>query len=208
MTAKYVVTGTGTDIGKTVFSAALVRALGAYYWKPVQSGLEGETDSGKVARLANIGSDRIIAEAYCLKTPVSPHLAAEMDDIEISLPRLSIPDIAGPLVVEGAGGALVPIRRNWLFADQFARWNLPVIVVASTGLGTINHSLMTIEALRSRDVPIHGVAFIGDPAEDSEAIICNLGGVRRLGRLPILDPLNPEALTDAFATHFRMEDFA
>jgi len=112
--------------------------------------------------------------------------------------QLTLPE-PRPLVVEGAGGALVPLTRNVLFADVFARWELPTIVVARTSLGTINHSLLTIEALRARGVRIHGVAFVGAPVEDSEATICAMGGVRRLGRLPWLDPLDAESLRMAFS---------
>jgi dethiobiotin synthetase len=110
-------------------------------------------------------------------------------------------------VVEGAGGALVPITRNTLYADLFAWWNLPVIIVARTGLGTINHSLLTVEALRAR-VPIHGIAFVGAANDDNEQTIAAMGKVRRLGRLDPLDPLTPETLAAAFARGFAREDFA
>ena len=111
-------------------------------------------------------------------------------------------------MVEGAGGALVPLGGDLLYADMFARWGLPTIVVARTVLGTINHSLLTIEALRARGVAVHGLAFIGDPVEDSEATICRLGNVRRLGRLPILPTLDAETLAAAFADNFDLDDFA
>jgi len=236
---RFVVTGTDTGIGKTVFSVALVQALGANYWKPIQAGLAEETDSQVVARLArhpsprhpreggdpyapnrpdhpelmgsrlrgnDEGGGRIFPEAHRLTLPASPHLAAERDGIEIDPDALMPP--AGPLVIEGAGGALVPVTRTTLFADVFARWQIPVIVCARTGLGTINHSLLTIEALRSRGVPIHGIVFIGDAVPDSEAIITALSGVRRLGRLPRIDPLTPDTLAAAFADHFDLADFA
>jgi dethiobiotin synthetase len=205
MTA-FVVTGTDTDVGKTVFAAALAGALGAFYWKPVQAGDADGTDAQRVAGLSGLASDRILPEAYRLRTPCSPHRAAELDGIEIDPAKLSPPS-ARPLVVEGAGGALVPVTRTLLFADLFAHWRLPAIVVARTALGTINHSLSTVEALRSRGVPIHGFAFVGDPVEDSEATIAEIGQVRRLGRLPILDRLDRSNLSQAFAAHFRIEDF-
>ena len=200
---RFVVTGTDTGIGKTIFSAALAQATGTPYWKPIQSGLEEETDSEAVARLAGIP---ILPEAYRLVTPASPHLAAEIDGVTNDPDALTPPP--GDLIVEGAGGALVPVTRTLLYADLFARWQIPVIVCARTGLGTINHSLMTIEALRARGVAIHGLAFLGDPVEDSEAIIADLSGIRRLGRLPIVDPLTPEALAQAFAAHFDRAAFA
>ncbi len=199
---RFVVTGTDTGIGKTVFTAALAGALGIPYWKPIQSGLEDETDSEVVARLAGVP---VRPEAYRLVTPASPHLAAEIDGVAIDPDALTPP--AGDLIVEGAGGVLVPVTRTLLYADLFARWRIPVIVCARTGLGTINHSLLTIEALRARGVPIHGIAFVGDAVEDSEAIVAKIGGVRRLGRLPRLDPLTGEALTQAFTANFDLAGF-
>ncbi len=199
---RFVVTGTDTGIGKTVFTAALAGALGTAYWKPIQSGLEDETDSEVVARLAGVP---VRPEAYRLVTPASPHLAAEIDGVAIDPDALTPP--AGDLIVEGAGGVLVPVTRTLLYADLFARWRIPVIVCARTGLGTINHSLLTIEALRARGVPIHGIAFVGDAVEDSEAIVAKIGGVRRLGRLPRLDPLTDETLAQAFAANFDLAGF-
>lgn len=199
---RFVVTGTDTGIGKTVFAAALAGATGAPYWKPVQAGLDDETDSEVVARLANVA---VVPEAYRLVTPASPHLAAEIDGVTIDPDQLTPPE--GDLIVEGAGGALVPLTRTLLYADMFARWQIPVIICARTSLGTINHSLLTIEALRARDVPIHGLAFLGDAVEDSEAIIAQISGVRRLGRLPIIDPLTPQKLAAAFSANFDLADF-
>ena len=201
-----VVTGTDTDIGKTVFAAGLTAALGARYWKPVQAGLADGSDAASVVTLG-VPADRVLPEAYRLTTPCSPHLAAEIDRVTIDPDRLALPQVDGPLVVEGAGGVMVPVTRDLIFADLFARWNTPVVLVARTGLGTINHSLLSIEALRSRAVPILGIAFVGDPVEDSEATIATLGKVRRLGRLPRLDPLNAATLAEAFAANFDLEAF-
>lgn len=189
-----VVTGTDTGVGKTVAAAALAWRLGASYWKPVQAGLAEETDSEAVARLAGV---EVLPEAYRLATPCSPHRAAEIDGVTIDLERLRPPP--GRMVIEGAGGTLVPVTRELLFADLFARWGLPVVIVARTALGTINHSLLTIEALRAREVPVAGVLFSGDEVADSQATICAIGGVRSLGRLPVLDPLTPAALRAAAA---------
>lgn len=200
---RIVVTGTDTDIGKTVFAAGLAGALGATYWKPVQSGLEGASDAERVAALSGAAA---LAEAYRLNTPCSPHLAAEIDGVAIDPARLDPPAI-DPLVIEGAGGVLVPVTRELLYADLFARWRLPVVLVARTALGTINHSLLSIEALRARGVPILGVAFVGTANEDSEATIAAIGGVRRLGRLPILDTLDRPTLAAAFAQAFTRTDF-
>ena len=205
MTRSFVVTGTDTDIGKTVFAAGLAAALGASYWKPIQAGLDGGGDFDTVARL---GVTRIVPSAYVLNTPCSPHRAAEIDGVAIDPARLVLPAVDAPLIVEGAGGVLVPVTRELAFADLFARWQQPVVLVARTGLGTINHSLLSIEALRTRGVPILGIAFIGDAVEDSEATIAAIGGVRRLGRLPRLDPLDATTLAAAFADAFDLEDFA
>ncbi len=201
-----VVTGTDTDIGKTVFAAGLTAALGARYWKPVQAGLADGSDAASVVTLG-VPADRVLPEAYRLTTPCSPHLAAEIDRVTIDPDRLALPDVDGPLVVEGAGGVLVPVTRDLIFADLFARWGKPVVLVARTGLGTINHSLLSIEALRRRSVPILGIAFVGDAVEDSEATIATLGKVRRLGRLPRLDPLNAATLAQAFNANFDLKAF-
>jgi len=207
VTRPIIITGTDTDIGKTVFAAALTHALGAHYWKPVQAGLDDGSDAGTVTRLG-IPADRVLAEAYRLTTPCSPHRAAEIDGTTIDPARLALPEIAGPLVVEAAGGALVPITRDLLYADLFACWACPVVIVARTALGTINHSLLTIEALRARGVPILGIAFNGNANEDSEATIAAFGRIKHLGRLPRLDPLDPARLHRAFAESFDVADFA
>lgn len=191
-----VVTGTDTDVGKTVFAAGLAAALGAAYWKPVQAGLD---DGGDAARARALGVSTVIDDVYRLTTPCSPHRAAEIDGVVIDPERLALPD--GPVVVEGAGGVLVPLGRELLYADLFARWDAPVVLVARTALGTINHSLLSIEALRTRGIPLLGVLFSGEANEDSEATIAALGQVRRIGRLPWLDPLNAETLREAALVH-------
>ena len=207
MTHAIVVTATDTDVGKTVFSAGLTRAIDGCYWKPVQAGLDDGTDSETVARLSGLPADRILPEAYRLRTPASPHYAAAMDNVVIEPALLEPPHCDRRIVIEGAGGLLVPLGDAMLFADIFARWNFDTVVVARTTLGTINHSLLTIEALRQRHIPILGVAFIGDANEASEHAICSIGGVRRLGRLPRLDPLDAASLKAAFDTAFDIADF-
>ena len=200
----FIVTGTDTDAGKTIFAAALLAATGGTYWKPIQAGLEGETDSMAVARLAG-GSGTVLPEVYRLTTPASPHLAAQIDDVEIEPAKLHLPEGEGirePLIVEGAGGVLVPLTRSRLQVDLFAQWGLPAIIVSRTRLGTINHTLLTIEALKRRGIPIVGIAFSGEPNDDSEQTICRIGNVARLGRLPIVDPL-----LLAFRENFSVGDF-
>ena len=205
-----VVTGTDTGIGKTVFAAALTGALGAHYWKPVQAGLDedGSGDADTVARLSGVAAAQILPNVWRLATPCLPHRAAEIDGVTIDPDALAPPPIEGPLVIEGAGGVMVPITRSCTFADLFARWRYPVVLVARTELGTINHSLLSIEALRTRGVPLLGIAFVGEGNEDSEATIAAMGKVKRLGRLPRIARLNAQSLAIAFAANFRREDFA
>jgi dethiobiotin synthetase len=201
--SRLVVTGTDTGIGKTVFAAALAGALDAAYWKPIQSGLMDGADGETVARL---GVSHVLPEAYLLTQPLSPHRAAELDGVTIDPARLALP-AQDPLVIEGAGGVLVPVTRDLLFADLFARWALPVVLVARAGLGTINHSLLSIEALRARGVPILGIAFVGAANADNEKTIATIGGTKPLGRLPMLPVLTAATLADAFAAHFDIADF-
>jgi dethiobiotin synthetase len=199
----FVVTGTDTGIGKTVFAAGLASLIGAHYWKPVQAGLDEGGDAAAVTALG-VPRERVLPEVYRLTTPCSPHRAAQIDGVTIDAARLALPP-QRPLVIEGAGGALVPLDGELLFADVFAQWGLPVVVVARTQLGTINHSLLTFEALRARGVAIHGVAFVGDEDAAAEEAIVRIGRVKRLGRLPILDSF--EGFTAQFAQHFSASDF-
>jgi dethiobiotin synthetase len=207
VTQPIVVTGTDTGIGKTVFAAALTGALDGYFWKPVQSGLAEETDSETVRRLSGLASERILPERYRLRTPASPHLAARIDGVEIDAERLALPSTPRPLVVEGAGGLLVPLTRAVTYIDVFARWRAPLVLCARTTLGTINHTLLSIEAIRARGIPLLGIAFIGDENTESESIIIAMGRTRRLGRLPSLAPLTDGGLKAAFAAHFDVNDF-
>jgi dethiobiotin synthetase len=203
---KIFVTGTDTDVGKTVFAAALAGALQASYWKPVQAGSLEASDSDRVSSLSGLPANKLIAERYRLTTPCSPHCAAKIDGVEVALDELKLPDV-DPLIVEGAGGLLVPLTRDLLTADLIAHWQLPVVLVARTALGTINHSLLSIEALRWRKIGIIGIAFVGEAVLDSEEVICAVGSVKRLGRLPVLQQLDRSSLAKAFAANFRLEDF-
>lgn len=188
------VTGTDTGIGKTVVAAGLAGLLSAAYWKPVQAGLDGETDSETARRLGGLDASRVLAEAYRLRTPASPHHAAALDGVTIDPDRLAIPQCTDTLVIEGAGGLMVPLTGTLTFLDLFARWHVPVVLCARTRLGTINHTLLSLEALRRRNVPVLGVVFVGDAAPESEAIIAALGAVCVLGRLPWLEPLTAARL--------------
>jgi dethiobiotin synthetase len=207
MSVRIIVTGTDTGIGKTVFAAGLAGALDGVYWKPIQAGVEEETDREAVLRLSGLSPERVLPEAYRLRTPASPHLAAERDGIVIHPDALLLPETDRPLVVEGAGGLLVPLTRELTYIDVMARWKASVVLCARTTLGTINHSLLSVEALRTRNIAIAGIVFIGDENQESERIVADLGQVRHLGRLPHLEPLTDASLRAAFARHFRIEDF-
>lgn len=198
------ITGTDTNIGKTTFAAALATALGASYWKPIQAGLEPITDSMEVARLSG-GKVNIIPEVYKLALAASPHLAAEAASVNINFNELSLPDLQSPLVIEGAGGLLVPINRSQLMADLIKAWSLPVILCARTTLGTINHSLLSIEYLRTHAIPLIGIAFIGDANPSTEEIIKQFSQAKILGRLPMLNPLSSESLQAAFNANFCLD---
>lgn len=200
---RFVVSGTDTNIGKTVFCAGLCGFVGLKYWKPVQAGLDSPTDSEVVAEFAGVET---LPEKYRLKLAASPHQAAAEEGVTLDPASLTPPP--DDVVIEGAGGLMVPLTDDTLFIDVFARWKLPLILCARTRLGTINHTLLSLEALRARAIPVHGVAFIGDANEESERIVCAKGAVKRLGRLPVIDPLTPARLQAVFAKCFDKADFA
>jgi dethiobiotin synthetase len=208
LTPHIVVTGTDTGIGKTVFAAGLTRLLDGVYFKPVQAGLEGDTDTAVVQRLSALPTDRMLPEIWRLRTPASPHLAAERDGVSIDPRALIPPTLERTVIVEGAGGLMVPLTRDVLFIDVFASWGAPVVLCARTALGTLNHTLLSLEALRRRGIPILGVALIGEAHADNERTLAELGGAPILGRLPRLDPLTPQSLAAAFSAAFRYESFA
>jgi dethiobiotin synthetase len=201
MTRALVVTGTDTDIGKTVVAAALVRLLDADYWKPIQAGLAGETDRETVMRLAGIDTARAHPEAYRLNAAASPHRAAELEGRGIDVALLALPDTARPLIVETAGGLMVPLTRHKLQIDVIAGWRVPVVLVAATRLGTINHTLLSVEALHTRAIPIAALIFVGDENTDTQRTIANFARVPVLGRLPLLDPLDAETLHATARAH-------
>ncbi len=214
MSARFIVAGTDTDVGKTVFSAGLVRWLDGVYWKPVQAGLDGETDTDVVRRLAALPPDgrlpsaaRLLPEAYRLRTPASPHWAAELDGITIDPARLTPPPTERPLIIETAGGLLVPLTRSLLQIDVIFTWQAPVILCARTRLGTLNHTLLSVEALRARKIPILGIALIGAEHPDNARTLAELAGTKLLGRLPHLEPLDAPSLAAAFTANFVRSDF-
>jgi len=207
MSKGYIVSGTDTGIGKTTVAAMLVLALDALYWKPIQSGTQDGTDMQRVRALTLLPDDRFLPERYVLSHPLSPHRAAELDGVAIEPEALAVPATAPMLVIEGAGGLMVPITRRLLQIDLFADWSLPIILCARTALGTINHTLLSIEALRSRRLQLHGLIFVGDDNPDNMRTIGEFSGARILGHVPRLQSVDRAALLDAFARGFRREDF-
>ncbi|MEI9965954.1 MAG: dethiobiotin synthase [Caulobacteraceae bacterium] len=179
------VTGTDTGVGKTVVAACLARAWGADYWKPVQTGLAEEPgDTETVARLAGLAPSRLHPPAYEYAAPLSPHLAAAREGAAIDPAAIALPASDRPVVVEGAGGALVPLHGDVLTADLIARLGLPAVVVVRNRLGAISHALLTLEALRGRGVEVLGVVLTGDAFADNRAAIERVGRVRILAELP------------------------
>ena len=195
---RLVVCGTDTDVGKTIVSAWLVQGLKATYWKPVQSGLEGGGDSERVRLLLNLPSERLLPEVYAFTQPVSPHWAAELDQQPLDPERLKLPESTSHLVVETAGGVMVPLTRSWLQIDQLTRWDLPIVLVARSGLGTLNHTLLTLEALRLRNLKVLGLILNGPPHADNPTTLEQLGGVPVLAQLPPLQELNAQQLAKAW----------
>lgn len=216
MYPKFIITGTDTDVGKTFFSAALMTGLDAaglrpHYWKPVQSGVADGVDTRRVQDLTALPDDQFLPENYIFSEPLSPHRAAEIDGMKIDVPAFKskdfVPHVEGALVIEGAGGLMVPLTRESLLINAFKAWKIPVILVARTGLGTINHTLLSLEALWARRIPVHGIAFVGAENPDNVCTVSQFSKVKILGRLPILESVDPMSLSAAFEEHFNIEDF-
>jgi len=200
----YFVTGTDTNVGKTVLSALLVAALDAVYWKPVQTGAIEGTDRESVRRLAEAPEERLPLERFRFNPPVSPHLASRAAGVQISLDDLQLPDAPAnrKWIVEGAGGVMVPLNERDLMRDLMHRIGFPIIIASRTALGTINHTLLTLAALREARLPICGIALIGDENVDNRRAIEHYGNVSVIGHIPILDDLNRAALLEVYEQHF------
>jgi dethiobiotin synthetase len=180
-----IVAGIGTEVGKTVVSAILCEVLGARYWKPIASGADdGPAESVAMARLLKHGDQRIFSERYLLRRSLSPHVAAALEGVEVSLEEFSVPVCDEPLVVELAGGVMVPLNDRATNLDLMKRLDLPVVVVSRHYLGSINHTLLTLFALRAHDIPVTGIVFNGEELPDTERIIATMSGVPVLGRVP------------------------
>lgn len=169
----YFVSGIGTDVGKTIASAILVEALEADYWKPIQAGELNNTDTMKVRSLISNKKSILHTERYLLSQPQSPHAAATNDGIEIDLKTIQIPNTTNTLIIEGAGGLMVPLNNQYLVIDLIQQLNAEVILISKNYLGSINHTLLSFEALKSRNIPIAGIIFNGKPNKASEEFILN-----------------------------------
>lgn len=179
---KLFITGISTDVGKTIASAIITEALEADYWKPVQAGDLHNSDSHKVKAFVSNPKSKFFDNSYALQTPASPHLAAAIDGVTIDLKHITEPETSNHLVIEGAGGIFVPLNDQETIVDLI-RPDYKVIVVSRHYLGSINHTLLTIEALQHRKINIAGILFNGDENTSSEEIILNKTGVKFLGRI-------------------------
>ena len=177
--SRVIVAGTDTDVGKTIVSSLLVAQLNAHYWKPIQCGeLDTGGDSATIKKLTGINENRIIPEAYRLKMAASPNQAAEAEGITIENQKLKLPSHDGALVVELAGGLMVPLRDNWLQIDQIKIWNLPVVLVARSGLGTLNHTLLSLEAMEKRNIQVVTLILNGEKHEGNYKTLLKIVGAK------------------------------
>jgi dethiobiotin synthase len=210
MPSRFFVTGTDTGIGKTVASALLCAALDAIYWKPIQTGSREGTDRATVMRLASLPRERAIPETYCFAPPVSPHLAARRAGTRIELKKINVPSLPGDenLIVEGAGGVLVPVNESQLMTHLMKRLKLPVLLVARSALGTINHTTLSLAALRSASLEVRGVIMVGKPNPENRKAIEHYGKVAVVGMIPVLPRINRRTLVEAFRKHFDHRAFA
>ena len=210
MPERLLITGTDTGVGKTVVSALLCATLDAFYWKPIQTGAREGTDRATVMRLAQLPRSRTIPESYLFAPPVSPHLAARRVGVRITLRKIRMPRIGvrENLIVEGAGGVLVPINETQLMTHLMRRLKLPVLLVARTSLGTINHTLLSLAALRAARVDVLGVVMVGKPDADNRRAIEHYGEAPVVGTLPVLKKIDRRTLLEIFRNKFDLRIFA
>lgn len=201
--SKIFVTGTDTGIGKTVVSAMMTLGLSATYWKPIQSGLKEETDTEFVRRVTELSDTHFKDERYRLNEPLSPHASAAIDGVSISLTDFQVPDFETDyLIAEGAGGLMVPINDEAMIIDLIAYLKLPVLMVVRSKLGTLNHTFLSLEALRSRDIPIIGLIMNGPKNESNRKAIEKYGNIEVIGEIENQGNLNPNKLISNFKNMF------
>ena len=192
---RIIICGTDTDVGKTIVSSFLVQGLKGIYWKPIQSGTEEGTDTKTVCNLLSLEPNSYLPERYKFKAPVSPHWAAEQESAFIEPSNLKLPDLDELIIIETAGGLMVPLNRDWLQIDQLKVWGAPIILVARTGLGTLNHTLLSLEALRHRNLVVLGIVLNGPPHKDNPKTLEQFGDTKILASLPIFEEVNAKVLS-------------
>ncbi|MDB5023356.1 MAG: bioD [Mucilaginibacter sp.] len=193
----FFVTGIGTGIGKTIVSAVLVEKLKSDYWKPVQSGDLDNSDSLLVESLISNGHTKIHPESYRLSEPFSPHKSAAIDGISIKPENIILPDTNNKLIIEGAGGLMVPLNDKFLMIDLIKKLHLPVILVSQNYLGSINHTLLSVYALKQYGIPIKGIIFNGIEDVYAEEFILDYAGIELLGHIPQFNKADKKAIIDA-----------
>ncbi|MDN3546786.1 dethiobiotin synthase [Mucilaginibacter aquaedulcis] len=191
------ITGIGTGIGKTVISAIVTEKLKADYWKPVQAGDLDTSDTIKVKSLVSNNISRFHPEAYRLTQPYSPHKAAAMDKVVIDIQNIVLPETDNQLVIEGAGGLMVPLNDNTLMVDVIKKLNAKVLLVSQNYLGSINHTLLSLHALKSYNIPVMGIIFNGDKDIYSKTYILNYSGLNEIGHIPVYDNVSKKAIIEA-----------
>jgi dethiobiotin synthetase len=208
MTKDLFVTGTDTGVGKTVLSAVLVASLNRRYWKPIQTGASEGTDRAAVVNWAGVTIEDTHAEAFVFDAPVSPHLAARQEGKRIALESIRRPEDSNPIVIEGAGGVLVPVNEDALMIDLIRCLDSEVVIAARTTLGTINHTLLTVEAARNNNLQLIGVVMVGNENSENRRAIERYGKVPVVGAIPWLESINRASLIRVFDQHFDKTAFA
>ena len=201
MSKAYFITGIGTEVGKTLVSAIVTEALKADYWKPIQAGDLDNSDSHKVEKMVANRDSVFHKNSYALNTPMSPHAAAEIDGIKIELKNIKRPESDRDLVIEGAGGLMVPLNNREMIVDLISKDDR-VILVSRHYLGSINHTLLSVEALKSRGIENIGIIFSGNEHPTTEAAIKKIGKVKVIGRIEE-EPYFDEMVVKEYAEKFR-----
>ena len=201
--AAFFISGTDTDVGKTVVSAVLLAGLDAAYWKPVQSGLDAETDTDFVRRVTGAGPGRFLPERWRLSLPLSPHASAAIDGVSIALSDFNLPETGFPhLIVEGAGGLMVPLNDNDFMIDLIRHLGLPVLLVARSGLGTINHTLLSLEQIRFQGLDVLGVVMNGPENMRNREAIERYGNVEVWAEIGHIPQMTPDVMQRIYQRHF------
>lgn len=203
MGKSYFITGIGTEVGKTLVAAIVTEALKADYWKPVQAGDLDNSDTHKLKRLVSNEQSTFHSNSYKLKTPMSPHAAAEIDGMKIDLKKIERPDTERDLVIEGAGGLLVPLNEKDTIIDLISKKDI-VVLVSRHYLGSINHTLLSVEALKQRGIKKVGIIFSGEEHPSTEKIIEKMSGLRIIGRIDE-EPYVDAMVVKEYAERFRKE---